>query len=148
MALIKNTEGKTVRTKRTVLVNAELVQKDFINLLPGKSLVEIDIMLDGKLLDIETAEKDQPDGSVIHNLVLELKDRFVAIPISKNFAEVLATDGDALLDGEFYAANKMDKEKDVEGEYPYTGPLYISFGKPSDVTFDRRKSAVKTEVEQ
>jgi hypothetical protein len=145
MALIKAKPGAEARGKRNVLANqTDETIKEFLS-FDGKSLVDIDLKYDGKLIDIAVGKKALEDGTEITNLVLEFKDKRVAFPMSRGFSEELDENPDGLLDGEFYVRNKFG-EGDVEGEYPYTGAKYISFGKPSGITFDTLESAVKTEV--
>lgn len=146
MSLIKNREGKAIK-KRNVLANqSEEIIKEFLS-FDGKTLVDVDLKLDGKLLDIAVGKKELEDGTTITNLVMEFKDRTVGFPMSRGFAEDVDTDSEVLLDGEFYVRNKFDADKDVEGEYPYSGPKYISFGKPSGITYDTVESLVAAKVE-
>ncbi len=143
--LIKAREGKVLH-KRNVLANqSEETIREFLT-WDGKSLVDIDLKYAGKLLDIGVGKKALEDGTTITNLVVEFSDRNVAFPMSRGFSEVVDNDPDTLLDGEFYVRNKM-AEGDTEGEYPYSGPKYISFGKPAGITFDSVTSLVKAEVE-
>lgn len=138
MALIKAKEGSELRTARTVSVNSIPDFSKTYAKYDGKTLVEVDVMESGKLLDITVGQKEW-EGGTITNLVLKFKDRNVAFPLSRGFAEDVEANPEALLDGEFYLRKKM-KDGDVEGEP--TGDPYMSFGKPSGLTFDTEKSLV------
>lgn len=146
MAILKTIPGKETKTKKVLLANqSETTIKEFLG-FDGKSLVEVDVMLNGKLTDITVGRKTLEDGSEIVNLLLHYPLRKVAIPMSRTFTEVIDADPLALLEGEFYVRNKFNEDTDTEGEYPYSGPQYISFGKPSGITFDSEVSVNELQV--
>lgn len=127
---------------RVVLVNqSEEIQKPFRK-YDGKTLVEVDMLEDGKLTDITIGRKAWDGGDDIMNLVLHFKDKKVAFPLSRGFGGEVDNDPTVLLNGEFYLRKRM-MENDAEGEP--TGAEYISFGKPSGITFDKETSLVSAE---
>lgn len=142
MALLKG-KVSAEKGKRTVLVNQSAeIQKPF-RAWDGKTLVEVDAA--NELMDITIGKKTLEDSTVITNLVIHLKTRKVAFPLSRGFADDVENDPTALLDGEFYLRKKMN-EGDEDG-MP-TGDEYISFGKPSGINFDSEESLVNAkEVE-
>lgn len=145
MALIKNTAGKD-KPVRTVAVNYNQSMIERFKKWDGKSLVEIDATNNLTSLEIGRSTWESPEGDVeIINLVLGMKGEKIAFPVSRGFTEDIDNDPTALLDGEFYVRNKFDETKDTEGNYPYSGPLYISFGKPAGLTMEL-KSLVGVEA--
>lgn len=137
----------TNKTKNTgknpvILVNqSEQTRKEFIK-YADKSLVEVDVMENGKLEDITLGKRGWEGGDDIMNLVLVFKNKKVAFPLSRKFSEEVTNDPTALLDGQFYLRKRMR-----EGEP--TGEEYLSFGKPSGIAFDSELSLVTAqEVEQ
>lgn len=141
MALIKNAQQKDRATK-TVSVN---YNEDLINRFKkwdGKSLIDVDAK--ETLTSIEIGRKEWEGGEIV-NLVIGMKNEKIAFPLSRGFADTVDEDPSALLEGEFYVRHKMG-EGDTEGEYPYTGPLYISFGKTAGLTFDKVTSLIDAEV--
>ncbi len=115
----------------------------------GKSLIEID-GADTSIKDFSVATKELDNGDVITNLVVDWTKESIAFPLSKAFAEDVTADPDALLDGEFYLNNKRKVDDDgnpLEGEDENpTGDLYMSFGKPSGLSFDSKTSLVSAET--
>jgi len=146
MALLKNKKKQEEKGPTVVLANSvngiipEVVGFD------QKTLMDIDVMLDGKLVDIKRVITETKDGTEIYNLGLVFEDRKILVPISRGFADEVAEDKTALLDGRFYVANKMHPTNDKEGEYPYTGPKYISFGKIGTITITDEDSLVEAEA--
>lgn len=144
MALLKNAK-KTEQTAKTVSVNfSEALVKEFSK-WAGKSLIDIDATQ--QLKSISVGRKTWEGGEIV-NLVIGLANRRIAFPLSKGFSENVDNDNfeESLLDGEFYAANKFDEDKDEDGKYPYSGPMYISFGKPAGLTFDTEDDLVGTQT--
>lgn len=145
MSLLKG-ETVTKAGKRTVLVNYnEKIRKSFER-FQGMTLIEVDSK--EPLVDIFIGSTDMEiDGkdTTINNLILEYKDREIAFPLSRGYDAEVEEDPTVLLNGEFYLTNKFDEAKDTEGEYPYSGPAYISFGKIAGLTVDRKKSLVTAE---
>lgn len=146
MALLKKDPAKTVKTKTvSVNSNASLVDK-YSKLWAGKSLEEVDATT--TLKKISTGKKTLENGDTIHNLIIQFpKGDRIAFPLSRGFSESIEDDPTAILDGEFYAANKFNEDTDTEGEYPYTGPLYMSFGKPSGLSFDEEETLAEVGTE-
>ena len=141
MALIKKVAGKTETPARTVSVNTteELINK--FKKWDGKTLVDIDATTELKSI---TVGRKEWDGGTIVNLIIGFpKGDRVAFPLSRGFSATIDEDETELLNGEFYVSKKM-KEGDEEGNP--TGDTYISFGKPSGLTFDEEKSLVDAEA--
>lgn len=142
--LIKN--AKKPETQTVFLGND---RNGIISMLAGfdqKTLVDIDLELDGKLTDISIIKTKTPDDTEILNLGLIFPDRKVLVPLSRGFGDEVENDPMVLLNGRFYIANRFDKDKDTEGEYPYSGPKYISFGKTGTINIVEEKSLINAET--
>ena len=144
MAIIKNLAGKK-RDSKIVSVNFSTTQLDKYSKWAGKSLMEVDEEEEFEKISLG---KTNWEGKVINNLVVEFTDGTgIAVPLSYAFAEVVDDDEDQLIYGDFFVANKFNEEQDTKGEYPYTGPTYMSFGKPAGLTFDEMITKAEKEVE-
>jgi len=143
MALIKNAKVIAQNKEKTVSVNynSDLVER--FKKWDGKSLVGVDAK--EELTSITIGRKTVDSGEIV-NLIIGMKGLKIAFPLSRGFADSVDEDPIALLNGEFYARNKFDADKDEEGVYPYSGPLYISFGKAAGLSFDSEKSLINAEA--
>lgn len=133
--LFKNATKK----KTTILVNDNitmfanwdtktLVDLDNENLLHNVTIGTGKYMVNGETKEIST-------------LIVELADKRVAVPFSRNFDPSLL-EGDEITSCMFRITRKQ-LDSDKEGEY--TGAQYMSFGKPSGITFEEEKSLINAE---
>ena len=140
--LLKNAAAKREKAPTVIGVNSNTNITEKFRGWDRKSLIELDGSTDFTSIEIGESEWD---STTIYNLIIGMKDGDYAFPLSKEFTKELEANGnDVLLDGQFFLTNKMGP-KDKEGEYPYTGPLYMSFGKPAGLTFTKRNSLVEPE---
>lgn len=129
---MKLQDFKGKREKSIVIAKAEKFEK-----LDGCTLLEVnDIMpITSIAIGTRTVEIDGAD-TTIKNLIVEFNKEKVAFNFSKAFdvEEFEAGDEDLLMNSRFYVRNKFaDGQK--EDEEP-AGARYISFGKPSSLTFE------------
>lgn len=135
MAILKHIASKVATTKPYVLANDNL---DLFRNLDGKSLVELDAIMEIKSIEVVNSTNEIPA------LVLEFKDKKVAFPFSRglsnDFGEVkeYMKEEDSAY-GIFRVRRKRAKDaqgqiKPGEDELP-TGPEFIAFGKPSGLTY-------------
>lgn len=129
---MKLADFKSKREKSTVIAKAEKF-KDF----DGMTLLEVNDKwpISGIAVGSRTVEINGAD-TVIKNLIVEFNKEKVAFNFSKSFdtEEFESGDEDLLMNSRFYVRNKF-AEGQSEDEEP-KGDLYISFGKPSSLTFD------------
>lgn len=139
MALLKQT--RKADSKPIHLANNDVAAWEVFN---GKTLIEVDATQ--ALTDIKVAMSTND----IPALVLEFADKKVAFPFSYGFDSADMSDPDIANYGTFYVRNKRLKDAAgnvLEGqELTPTGPKYISFGKPSGITFKSEESIVASEV--
>lgn len=141
MALLKK---PAKAKKQVVLANNNIDQyKKF----DGKTLLQVDAT--SKLVGIHLGSNNV-NGTDIQNLVLEYDNQMVAFPLSRGLSEdpTILLKMEELVDCQFQVRRKFDKANDTEGVYPYSGPEYISFGKPTGITFDSLENLVPAEEKE
>ena len=121
---------QATKAKPTILASnhAEYLTEDW----DGKSLFDIAERIDIERVFSAPSNVIGEDGKPIVNLLLEMPDKIVAFSYSRGFDEAMLSD-ERLQNCQFYVRKKI-----VDGDAPGepTGPLRISFGKPSGITFD------------
>ena len=136
MALLGNKKTKSDR-KPVTLANSDIER---FRKWDKKTLADIDDM-EPTLMDIRTGKSRNPNNQEeIYSLVLEFPNEKVAIPLSRKFNHEDLSDPDVALFSMVRISNKA-----LPGEAPAnaSGPLYISFGRPSGITFEEEVSVVE-----
>ncbi len=146
MAFLTDRKDKKAKGETVILANDSKGVIPFVANFDQKTLVDIDMEFDGKLKNIEIINTETPEGKKIPNVGLMFADKTVLVPLSRGFNTDVENDPTVLLDGRFYIGHKFDEDKDTEGEYPYSGPLYCSFGKIGTIKIVDRKSLVGVEA--
>lgn len=88
-------------------------------------------------------------GAEVESLILGFEKEDVVFPLSNGF-DTSIFDTDSLADCRFYVTRKRKRDQNGDllpgEELTPTGDEYISFGKPSGITFESRRSLVDAEA--
>jgi hypothetical protein len=131
MGVFKKNNGAT---KRIVLANA--IVADLLK-WNGKNLEEVDAFADIKNVTKGVSTNPQT-GDEYTSVLVELKDKKIAFPVSRGLAENLeALEDETMLGRLCFNIRNKKGEGDTESDYAnYTGAQYISIGLPAEITFE------------
>lgn len=143
MAKLKDVQLEPVNT--IVLAhNDPKIRSEFA----GKTLFELGSQYELEDSDIEHATKELPNGNTIHNLVLNIEGRQIAVPMSRNFPIDKIGDVDFMLTCMFRESFKAVRDENGNPKVDENGkPVldetapYLTFGQPNALSFDTQEQA-------
>lgn len=130
--------GKLLLTKKNKTTKPELVPimdaKNIVELIKGKTLAEVDDVLNCTGIGFDRKIVNYKGNDIeILNLVIQTPSKWYQVPFSKTASAAIVEDEEYLAenieDMQFRLTHKLDAES---GQY--TGPEYMSFGKPSGLS--------------
>lgn len=124
--LFKNEQSE----KRVILVNQNAAEFQPWN---DKTIVQLDKMLN--ISNYGISETVTKAGDTIQNLFIETANTTYLVPLSRQFDHDALYTREGVTGNVFRLTHKKGPE-DVEGVYPYSGPLYVSYGKAGGITLN------------